>query len=45
MTEASLEGESRFCMNLEDEKQELKKELDQSRSQVCMKFNRSSVSL
>ncbi|EPQ14133.1 Ankyrin repeat domain-containing protein 26 [Myotis brandtii] len=34
MSEASLEVTSRYRMNLEDEKQELKKELDQSRSQL-----------
>ncbi|XP_054572561.1 ankyrin repeat domain-containing protein 26 [Eptesicus fuscus] len=34
MSEASLEVTSRYRMNLEDEKQELKKELDQIRSQL-----------
>lgn len=43
MSEASLEVTSRYRMNLEEEKQELKKELDQIRSQVCMKFSLSSA--
>ncbi|XP_045441810.1 ankyrin repeat domain-containing protein 26 isoform X3 [Pipistrellus kuhlii] len=34
MSEASLEVTSRYRVNLEEEKQELKKELDQSRSQL-----------
>ncbi|XP_016059424.1 PREDICTED: ankyrin repeat domain-containing protein 26 isoform X2 [Miniopterus natalensis] len=34
MSEASLEVTSRYRMDLEDEKQELKKKLDQSRSQL-----------
>lgn len=40
MSEASLEVTARYRMNLEDETQDLKKKLNQVRSQVCMKFNK-----
>lgn len=42
MSESSLEVTSRCRMNLEDEVQDLKKKLAQSRNQVCMKCNMSS---
>lgn len=42
MSEASLEETSRCRTNLEDEVQDLKKKLAQSRNQVCMKCHMSS---
>lgn len=45
MSEASLEVTARYRMNLEDETQDLKKKLNQVRSQVCMKFNKLTVNL
>lgn len=45
MSEASLEVTARYRMNLEDETQDLKKKLNQVRSQVCMKFNELTVNL
>lgn len=42
MSESSLDVTSRCRMNLEDEVQDLKKKLAQSRNQVCMKCNMSS---
>lgn len=45
MSEASLEVTARYRMNLEDETQDLKKKLNQVRSQVCMKFNKLTANL
>ena len=42
MSESSLDVTSRCRMNLEDEVQDLRKKLAQSRNQVCMKCNMSS---